>query len=82
MNDFGFTDNFDKRYNSGWRHWLLVFGLADIQWVRKTLGGRWEAWWIEPCLSYVWHPVSQKSSFEENIRPCPSWGPLFYSEEY
>jgi len=82
MSDFGFTDNFDKRYNSGWRHWLLVIGLAEIQLVRKTLGGKWEAWWIEPCLSYVWHPVTQKSCSRENIRPCPAWSPLFFAEEY
>lgn len=82
MNDFGFIDNFDKRYNSGWRHWLLVFGLADIRLVRKLLKGRWECWWIAPCSSYIWHPVECESSIEKNIRPCPSWDPLHFSEEY
>jgi hypothetical protein len=82
MSEYGFIDNFDKRYLSGWRYILYLSGACELKFVRKMLKGRWEAWWIEPCLSYVWHPVSQKSSFEENIRPCPSWGPLFYSEEY
>jgi len=82
MDNYGFINNFDRRYLSGWRHYLLLFGLADIQWVRKALGGRWECWWIDPCCSYIWHPVSIRSSSEENTRPCPSWDPVFFAEEY
>jgi hypothetical protein len=82
VSKYGFTDNFDKRYLSGWRHYLLLSGLADIQWVREKLGGRWECWWIGPCSSYIWHPVSIKSSSEENTRPCPVWDHLYFAEEY
>lgn len=82
MNKYGFTDNFDKRYLSGWRHYLLLSGLADIQWVREKLGGRWECWWIGSCSSYIWHPVSIKSSSDRNTRPCPVWDHLYFAEEY
>lgn len=82
MNEYGFVDNFDKRYSSGWRHWLLAFGLGEVQWIRSKLGGRWERWWIDPCLSYIWHPVYCESSRETNTRPCPTWNSVYVFEEY
>jgi len=73
---YGFEDNFDIRYTSGWRALMLTSGLASWSFVRTLLGGRWELWWVDPCMSYIWHPVSIPSS--RFIRPLPCWssGPL------
>ena len=81
MNEFGFIDNFDKRYLSGWRYIIYLSGAFELKFVRKMLKGRWEAWWIEPCLSYVWHPVYCESSGETNTRPCPMWNSVYVLEE-
>jgi hypothetical protein len=82
MSEYGFIDNFDKIYLSGWRYILYLSGACEIKFVRNMLKGRWEAWWIEPCLSYVWHPVYCESSGEKNTRPCPMWNSVYVLEEY
>lgn len=35
--------------------------LVEFKWVRKTIGGRWELWWVDtPINSEVWHHINEK----------------------
>lgn len=62
---FGPVDSFDSRYNTGWRHWVLVFGFAQWQFIRQAFGGSWEFCYIEPCQNCSWFPVTRVESVEE-----------------
>ena len=84
MSDYGFIDNFDDRFRHGWRFSLWVLGVFQWQWARRLAGGVWENWWVDPCLTMLWHPVTTPSSAEARTAPCPpSWGGgYFYREDY
>ena len=69
------VNNHDRRYFQGWRRWLNVLGVFGWQWARKRAGGVWEEWFVEPCMSFIWHPVTEMSCPEKNTRPCPFWFP-------
>jgi hypothetical protein len=40
----------------GWRQFLYTF-FGQWKCARFLIGGKWERWWVTPCLAFIWHPV-------------------------
>lgn len=70
-NPYGFTNSYHPAFNRGWRFWLLVAGVFEWRWARRLTKVRWELWWVDPCCSLIWHPVSEPSTADPPVRPCP-----------
>ena len=70
-NPYGFTNSYHPAFNRGWRLWLFVAGVFEWRWARRLTKIRWELWWVDPCCSLIWHPVSEPSTVDPPVRPCP-----------
>lgn len=52
--------------------WVCGF-FTQHQWARRTIGGKWECWWVDPCAAFVWQKCEEFWDGNEKTRPGACW---------
>jgi hypothetical protein len=63
--------------------WFCGF-FTQHQWARRTIGGKWQLWWVDPCTAFVWLKCDEFWDGNEQTRPGACWpnSSIFTSTEW